>query len=297
MFKYIMRVVEIQTKVASVIPFLYTTLFLEYNDVDIDYKLLFLFFISMLCLDMAVTAMNTIYGINHEEVDTKDNRHLSNFMNEVGVDNRFNYTIVIILLLIFLSSAIYLTLNSSIIFFLIGSLCFFIAITYSFGPFPTCSTPLGELLSGTAMGLFIPMLIIELTTNIISFYLINLNLYNLIDLVIAFLPLVFTIAAIMLTNNIVDIEEDELNKRYTLVHYLKVDKSIILLRGLYLFSAISIIISTILNIIPLIMIISTPLYIKIIKELSIDIKKINSVKAFIKLNLLLIILFIFSILF
>src|SRR5699024_8188691 len=99
----------------------------------------------------------------------------------------------------------------------------------TFGPFPISRMPLGEVLSGLTMGFGIFFIAVfinvpgnELMTLVIDWPAFRLegHLLNVLIVFLNALPLVFTIANIMLANNTCDFETDVSNHRYTLVYYI-----------------------------------------------------------------------------
>ena len=62
------------------------------------------------------------------------------------------------------------------------------------------------------------------------------NLWAVCAIVLASLPLIFTIADIMLANNLRDLEADIENHRYTLVYYIGREAGIRLFQGMMLAS-------------------------------------------------------------
>lgn len=292
MFRYILRVVEIQTKLASVLPFLFTTTFLILNQVQLNYFDLVIFFIAMLAFDMAVTLINTIYGLKKEEVNTKDHEQLDTMISAISVNVNLNYYILAFLMIVAITLGFYLMLSSSIMFILLSILVFLIGVTYSFGPLPTCQTPLGEILSGTAMGLLLPFLIIENQTHFISLNFINLNL---VKLGFVFIPLAFLIAAIMLVNNIVDLDADIKNNRRTIVYYLGKNKALFCYKLLYVGTILVICLNILLSTMPILALIIVPIILKVIKEPSNNLKKFIPVKNFLKISIWLIFINILAI--
>jgi 1,4-dihydroxy-2-naphthoate octaprenyltransferase len=124
---------------------------------------------------------------------------------------------------------IILTLRTSLVVLLIGAVSFAVGIFYTFGPLPISRMPLGEAFSGFFMGfviLFLSMYIhiydkgivyITYFHNILS---LNINVLEVLSIFLISIPTLCTIANIMLANNICDIEEDIVNKRFTLPYYI-----------------------------------------------------------------------------
>src|SRR5699024_9200772 len=76
------------------------------------------------------------------------------------------------------------------------------------------------------------------------------DLQLLAEIALVSAPCIFTIAGVMLANNLCDLEEDILNERYTLPFYLGKRRSINLFNTLYILSFISILAAVYLNLMP-----------------------------------------------
>ncbi|PUU94340.1 MULTISPECIES: 1,4-dihydroxy-2-naphthoate polyprenyltransferase [Halanaerobium] len=254
-----LKLVEIRTKVASFTPFLLGNLYLVYHYSNFNIFNFFLFFFSLLCVDMGTTAVNNYQdflrakrkeGYNYEEHNAVVNYNLS----EKNVKKT-----IFILFLLAIVSGILLYLNTDVIVLIIGIISFIIGILYTSGPVPISRTPLGEIFSGFTMGFFITFLavyvhnldLIDLVINN-SLLIIEFKYLDIFKMFIFSLPLIFGIANIMLANNICDLEDDLVNKRFTLPIYLSRSKSLKLFRYLYYFSYLSILAAVLLNILPLI---------------------------------------------
>ncbi|HOO75902.1 MAG TPA: UbiA family prenyltransferase, partial [Tepiditoga sp.] len=125
---------------------------------------------------------------------------------------------------------------------LIGIISFGVGISYSYGPIPISRTPLGEIFSAFFMGFVIVFLGIYINMpdyKIPELIYIgkNYNFYlNLTQTVKIFLLSFSNFAAIfniMLSNNICDCEDDEKNKRYTLVYYIGKEYALKLYKMIY----------------------------------------------------------------
>ncbi len=114
---------------------------------------------------------------------------------------------------------------------------FLIGYCYSGGPYPLLKTPLGELASGLAMGLNITLLGVYINIYNAPTY---DNWFCLTGSIVS-LPAVFTIANIMLANNICDKDEDVVIGRKTLAYYLGTKHSLTLLQINYVFSYLGLI--------------------------------------------------------
>ena len=259
--KSFLSLVEIRTKIASMLPLLIGTLY-GVHRFDFFNPLNFIFFfISLIFIDMATTAINHFYDFKNAKKEYGYNYDIHNPVKNYGLSNKTVITTIIILLITAIISGVILYLRTNLLILLIGGLSFFVGITYSFGPIPISRTPFGELFSGFFMGFFIFFIAthIHLPTSqkIINLIYQNYNLIfeiNIIELIYIFLastPLILSISNIMLANNISDIEDDKKNDRYTLPIYIGKKKSLLLFKSLYYIIFIDFIILIALNIIPL----------------------------------------------
>ncbi len=255
-----LRYVEIQTKLASVLPFLLGLAYawLVYGRIQPVNTLLF--FTSMLCFDMATTALNNY-------TDSRTN----------GIPLGFRRPVARLILLFLLALAttlgLWLAWLAGWIVLAAGALCFAVGILYTFGPAPISRMPLGELFSGVFMGFFIPFLAVlcnspadpgklptapapvapvssrwhelagllslnGLTENLDASHLLTpagvllgfrldagvlhvaFNITGLLRLLLLTIVPVCTIANIMLANNICDVDHDRLVHRFTLPYYI-----------------------------------------------------------------------------
>ena len=107
----------------------------------------------------------------------------------------------------------------------IGLLCALIGYLYSGGPFPISATPFGELISGISMGLVIIAISFFLQTGTVT-----------LKAVLVSIPTSVLIGAILMANNIRDLEDDRKNGRRTLAILLNREKATYFLTGMFAFS-------------------------------------------------------------
>lgn len=304
--KKFLRFVEIQTKVASVIPFLIGTLFAVYQGADINAINLVLMFISLLCIDMATTGLN--HYKDYKRAVLKEGYHyeVHNPMGQGAVTAKGAKIILICLLSMGAICGLILFLRTDYIVLILGGISFCIGVTYSAGPLPVSKTVLGELFSGSFMGGLIPLIsyyihiykekpvVLSLSQSQDDFT-ISVDINIILPILWLSLPLIFLIANIMLANNICDVKEDFINKRYTLPVSMGIEKSIILFKILNLLSAIAIPAGVILKILPPFMLASILGIPLIYKQTMIFSKNpvkgetfINAVKNFVLTGLLII---------
>jgi len=237
--------VEINTKIASVLPFLVGTGYALYRYGSLRPKQALIFFAAMLLFDMTTTAIN-----NH--VGDRQTGRVPHYSGAASA------AIISAMLLAAAVLGLYLVSISSAAILLVGLLCFAMGITYSYGPLPIARTPFGELFSGAVMGICIPFIAVQISSPLIDIALydasrviIAADWMELLALGIVAMPLICCIANIMLANNICDVEEDARVKRYTLPFYIGVEKALLLHRLIFITAYLFIAIASVLRIVPL----------------------------------------------
>ncbi len=224
------------------------------------------------------------------------------------------HVVILIIIMLVLSSllGIVLVMRTNLIILLLGMICFAIGISYSFGPLPISRTPFGEVFSGLTMGFiltFISMYVHIFNQDVVNLNLIAshlemfINVSLILSLIIITLPLVTGIANIMLANNICDMDDDIVNRRYTLPICIGKENSLVLYFALYVFGYCSIVLGVVLNVLPfvsLLTLLTIKPVVKHVKQFNqIQTKKdtfILSVKNFIIINLVYIVTIILAIL-
>jgi 1,4-dihydroxy-2-naphthoate octaprenyltransferase len=244
------RFVEIQTKIASVLPFFTGVSYALYiygeTGKKIDGKSTAVFFIAMLLFDMAVTAINNY-------IDARAAKSRPHFSDAVSL--------AIIVLFVSVSAAlgIYLTFLHGLVVLLAGAVCFGIGIFYTFGPAPISRTPYGEIFSGGVMGFLITFIAFFINVpktefieirSLFPVLSISVDVFTAVKLLLVSLPLVCGIANIMLANNICDVERDVKISRFTLPYYIGVEKSLRLFAFLYCAAYAAILAASVLRVIP-----------------------------------------------
>lgn len=264
MVQRFLNYVEIRTKIASLLPFLLGLSYVLYTYKQVDIRNTLLFFISMLCFDMATTALNNY-------IDVKANGKKLEFSQKNAKK--------ILYLLLFLATLWGLTLvfYTGIIVLVLGALCFGVGVFYTFGPLPISRMPLGEVFSGLFMGLFIPFLVVfinapEASLIYITFtnwiLQVSFNILDLLRLGVVTVPAITGIANIMLANNICDLDEDVSVNRFTLPYYTGVENALSIFAALYYLGFAAIIIMVVFGILPVFGLITIVGLIPIYKNIS-----------------------------
>lgn len=246
--KTFLELVEIKTKIASIFPYIIGLLFslTYFKSFNLGLSLLFLF--TMLLFDMTVTAINNYQDFQKAKDEVYQQQE--NIIGQANLAPNFVRNLILGMLLLSLSLGFLLAYFSGWLFLLLGALVFFIGIFYTYGPIPLSRMPLGEIFSGGTMGFGIFAMVILINTVGTPVFKLDLNFSSntfalsgsimaAVAIIIASLPLVFTIANIMLANNLRDLDTDIKNHRYTLVYYIGRKQGLqlfqLLMYGAYLF--------------------------------------------------------------
>ena len=256
------KLVEIQTKVASMIPFGIGTVYALFRFQQFDAYHFTLMLASLLSFDMATTAINNYYDYKKAIKTHGFGYELHNAIVHYKLKEPVVVTVIVILLLTAFSTGIALFLDTGLLILLLGGLSFAVGILYSFGPIPISRMPLGELFSGLFMGFVI--IFISTWIHVDGNQLASLTLeggmaslqVNLLEVILVFLisvPAILGIANIMLANNICDMEDDIENKRYTLPVYIGNPNAIVLFRILYFLAYADLLVLLFLKVNPIIL--------------------------------------------
>ncbi|WP_462259336.1 1,4-dihydroxy-2-naphthoate polyprenyltransferase [Vagococcus teuberi] len=245
-FKVFAELIELKAKAASVFPFIMGFLYSWYHYQQIKPLYMLLFFISMLLFNMAVDILDN-YMDYHNATDVHD------YKEETNIIGRENLSLTLVrnmMIGLIVSSAIigvYLASQTSWVILWLGMFSYFIGITYSAGPKPLSSLPVGEVTSGVTMGIVIPLICVYLNI----FDILPFDGQFIIQVAILSLPTALAISNLMLANNTCDVEEDVLNNRHTLVYYIGKKRAVSLFKLLVILSFVFATLGVVLNIVPI----------------------------------------------
>lgn len=121
----------------------------------------------------------------------------------------------------------------------IGLSCAAVGYLYSGGPFPISATPFGELVSGVCMGLIIIVISFFLQTGTVT----TLSIMGSLSTSVL-------IGAILMSNNLRDLEDDKKHGRQTLAILLQRTKATYCLIGMFIFSYLWILFLVTINMLP-----------------------------------------------
>lgn len=248
-FVAFLKHVEIQTKIASLFPFFIGNLFAAYYFEKFSFSHALVMFVSLLCIDMATTALN-----NYMDYKRAVKKHGYNFeIHNAIVNYKLSESGVVITILLLLAvgmgMGLLLVLMTDWVVLLIGMASFAVGIVYSFGPLPISRTPFGELFSGFFMGFFIVFLSVYIHLDALELIHVVLSTQE-VQLIIQWqellmiglysLPLILGISNIMLANNICDMDDDFENKRYTLPILIGKPKALFIFKWSYMLALLMI---------------------------------------------------------
>jgi len=300
--KNYLKLVEIQTKVASFFPLIVGTIFSIAIGYEFKFNVFLYFFLSLISIDMVTTGLNHYFDAERAVLKKGYHYEVHNPITS-GKIKPTNAKIFLVVLIIFAAiSGLKLVQSTNLLVLFLGVLSFAVGILYSFGPFPISKTPFGEILSGIFMGGLIPLIavIIQLPLSdiltvktLFPILDITLNMAFLFKIFFMSIPFVFLISNIMLANNTCDREEDIINGRHTLPVFIGQKKALTLyqlsLLSAYIFTVIGVLLKF-LHPTHLITLLSLIQVIPLTKEFTTNPDKgktfVNAVKTFVIFSIL-----------
>ena len=257
--KSFLKLVEIRTKVASVIPFFIGMMYVLYRFRMLDWVNMLIMFASMIIFDMNVTTLNNYYDYKKAVKKHGYGYEEHNSIVQYNLKPKTVVATIVILTALATSLGIWLVIRTNIIVLLVGAACFAVGFAYSFGPMPISRTPFGEIFSGLTMGfgiIFLTVYINVYDMNVLNVFVkggsltITFDILEILGLAIVTVPAIFGISNIMLANNICDIEDDIQNQRHTMPIVIGKRKAEILLQWLYYLSYAAIILGVFVKALP-----------------------------------------------
>lgn len=171
-------------------------------------KLDFLLFAAMLLasvfIQMATNMFNEYYDFKRG-LDTEDSVGIGGTIVRNKVNPKTILNLALCLYGISVLLGIYICMQTSWWLAAVGLISMAIGYFYTGGPYPIAYTPLGELFSGVVMGMLLVLIAFYIQTGTVSERSVLLSI-----------PSVLLVAAIMMANNIRDLEGDKLGGRKTL---------------------------------------------------------------------------------
>ncbi len=256
--KTLLEFIEIQTKLASLLPFIFGVLYAYFLGFEINIVNTIYMFVSLISLDMATTAINNY--MDFQKAKNDEYKIYENVLGKENIANKLALTIIFSLIALCIFFGLLLVIRTNVIVLLLGSFSFCIGVLYTYGPIPISRTPFGEIVSGFVMGFLIPFITIyvqNLDIIVIEYFwksenlVVNMEINKILKIIVATSPFILNISNIMLGNNLYDLKTDIKNDRFLLPYHLGVKKSLRLFKFKYILCYVMIGISIILKIVPI----------------------------------------------
>ncbi|WP_164668287.1 1,4-dihydroxy-2-naphthoate polyprenyltransferase [Virgibacillus doumboii] len=215
------RLLRPHTLTASFVPVFVGTM-LALNDSGINIFL----FLGMLLASMLIQAATNMFNEYYDFVRGLDNEESVGIGGTIVRDGISPKTVLRLALVFFgiaILLGVYICIESSWWIAVIGLVCMLFGYLYTGGPVPIAYTPLGEICSGFLMGTVIIG---------ISYYIQTLSITS--SVIWISIPIAIFIGAIMMSNNIRDLDGDKENGRKTIAILLGRKNAVRLLAFLFI---------------------------------------------------------------
>jgi 1,4-dihydroxy-2-naphthoate polyprenyltransferase len=187
-------------------------------------------FIAMLAASLFIQAATNMFNEYYDfkrGLDSPESVGIGGAIVREGIHPKAVLYLAIFLFAIAMLIGVYICVNSSWWLALIGSICMAAGYFYTGGPVPIAYTPFGELAAGFFMGLVIILISFFIQTGEVTKTAILISV-----------PIAILVGAILLANNIRDLDGDKENGRKTLAILVGRDNAIRILAGMFAISFI-----------------------------------------------------------
>ncbi|WP_141433727.1 1,4-dihydroxy-2-naphthoate polyprenyltransferase [Bacillus sp. 03113] len=222
-WKVAWRLTRPHTLTAAFVPVLLGTA-LSLHETKIHIGLFVSMLLACVIIQVAVNMFNEYYDYKRG-LDNEESVGIGGAIVRDGIKPKTVLHIAITLYCISILIGVYICMNSSWWIALIGLLCMAAGYLYTGGPLPIAYTPFGELVAGFFMGTLIIL---------ISYY-IQAGTISATSILVS-VPISILVGAILLANNIRDLDGDKENGRKTLAILLGRNKAIYFLGGMFIVS-------------------------------------------------------------
>ncbi|MDW0114980.1 1,4-dihydroxy-2-naphthoate polyprenyltransferase [Sporosarcina saromensis] len=182
--------------------FLGTMIALTYG--DLHFPLFLAMLIASLFIQMATNMFNEYYDFKRG-LDTEHSVGIGGTIVRNGIKAQTVLAIALALYAVSMLIGVYICSQTSWGLALVGLVSMLIGYLYTGGPYPIAYTPFGELVSGVVMGMLLILIAFYIQTGTVTALAILISI-----------PSMLLVAAIMLANNIRDLEGDKIGGRKTL---------------------------------------------------------------------------------
>ncbi len=211
------------TLTAAFVPVLLGTA-LAIPQADIHIGLFVAMLLACLLIQAATNMFNEYYDFKRG-LDTAESVGIGGAIVREGIQAKTVLYIALSLYGISMLLGVYICMNTSWWLALIGSVSMSFGYLYTGGPFPIAYTPLGELFAGFFMGCLIILISFFIQAGTVSSTAIFVSI-----------PITILVGAILMANNIRDLDGDKEFGRKTLAILLGRKGAIIFLAGMFIIS-------------------------------------------------------------
>ncbi|MCA1032498.1 1,4-dihydroxy-2-naphthoate polyprenyltransferase [Bacillus timonensis] len=228
------RLLRPHTLTAAFVPVLIgTALALFETSIHIP---LFLVMLLASILIQAATNMINEYFDYKRGLDTKDSVGIGGAIVRDGIQPKTVLRLAFVFFGIATLLGVYICINTSWWLALIGTICMLAGYFYTGGPVPIAYTPFGEIVAGLFMGVIIILITFFIQTSTVTTTSILMSI-----------PISILVGAILLANNIRDLDGDKVNGRRTLAILVGRRNAILVLATMFAVSYIGIVIMIVLG--------------------------------------------------
>lgn len=194
----------------------------------LDGYLNILLFLAMLLASILIQAATNLFNEYYDfkrGLDNEESIGIGGGIVRDGIAPKTIRNVALSFFAVAILLGVYICASSSWWIAAIGIICMFTAYFYTGGPYPIAYTPFGEIVSGFFMGVVI----------ILISYFIQSGSISLESFLIS-IPISILIGAIMLSNNIRDLDGDKKSGRRTLAILLGRERAIMFLARMFIVS-------------------------------------------------------------
>lgn len=207
---------------AAIAPVLVGTSFAMQYHHTLNIKRFLLFILACLLIQAATNFFNEYYDYK-KGLDKIDSQGISGSILKKKLTEKEVFYGAILLYIIAIIIGIYLSYLTSYLLFVVGLVSMLFGYLYTGGKYPIAYSPFGELVAGFFMGSVIIAIAFYLQTHFINS-----------DVFIISLPIFLLIGAILLANNIRDLDNDKVSGRKTLAILLDKKNAVSLLMIIFI---------------------------------------------------------------
>ena len=244
---------------ASIAPVLFGATYALGYEIKFSILKFILFLLACLLIQAATNLFNEYYDYKHG-LDKIDSEGISGSIVKGNLSPREVMVGALVLYALAFILGLILTFMTSLYVLLVGLVCMLAGYFYTGGKYPIAYSPFGEVVSGFFMGTIIISLSFYFQTGYVN-----------TDIIVVSLPLFIMIGAILLANNIRDLDNDKESGRRTYAILVGRNNAIKTMAGsfilVYLLNVLFIV-TTYASWWNLLMFVTIPLAIKIIKGFS-----------------------------